>query len=76
MTLGFNPGEDMVADYVAGIVGQLGGSTFQVREVTAFTKILQSFEKNGWSTKERSINNKRPDVNQKSFTMKRRLLVK
>ena len=23
----------MVADYVAGIVGQLGGSTFQVREV-------------------------------------------
>ena len=30
---GFHPGEDMVADYVAGIVGQLGGSTFQVREV-------------------------------------------
>ena len=33
MIPGFNPGEDMVADYVAGIVGQLGGSTFQVREV-------------------------------------------
>ena len=33
MVPGFNPGEDMVADYVAGIVGQLGGSTFQVREV-------------------------------------------
>ena len=30
---GFYPGEDMVADYVASIVGQLGGSTFQVREV-------------------------------------------
>ena len=30
---GFHPGEDMVTDYVAGIVGQLGGSTFQVREV-------------------------------------------
>ena len=30
---GFHPGEDMVADYVAGIVGQLGASTFQVREV-------------------------------------------
>lgn len=30
---GFHPGEDVVTDYVAGIVGQLGGSTFQVREV-------------------------------------------
>ena len=33
MVPGYHPGEDMVADYVAGIVGQLGGSTFQVREV-------------------------------------------
>ena len=30
---GFHPGEDVVTDYVADIVGQLGGSTFQVREV-------------------------------------------
>ena len=30
---GFHPGESVVPDYVAGIVGQLGGSTFQVREV-------------------------------------------
>ena len=29
----FHPGEDMVADYVASIVGQFGTSTFHVREV-------------------------------------------
>ena len=30
---GFHPGEDVVTDYVAGIVGQLGSSAFHVREV-------------------------------------------
>ena len=30
---GFHPGENVVPDYVAGIVGQFRGSTFQVREV-------------------------------------------
>jgi len=30
---GFYPGEDMVADYVSGIVSQLGASAFHVREV-------------------------------------------
>ena len=37
---GFHPGENVVPDYVAGIVGQLGGSTFQVREVV-FNVILE-----------------------------------
>ena len=30
---GFHPGEDKVADYVAGIVGQFGASAFHVREI-------------------------------------------
>lgn len=30
---GFHPGEDMVTDYVASIVGQFGASTFHVGEV-------------------------------------------
>ena len=30
------PGEDMVADYVADIVGQLGASTFQVCEIVLY----------------------------------------
>ena len=37
---GFYPRENMVADYVASIVGQFGASTFHVREV-ALNVILE-----------------------------------